>query len=148
MRRLRRWNGDKRSLAIGSTIAVLIAALAGLLLAGVNSNRSESVATKRISVSEVRLSNLNAFAAQVRREVPLGTPKREVEVYLSKQHIRCGFAEPDPDISDPNIQSVFAGTIQNIGTRWGFPASLAIRIHLNGMDKVDKIWFRVDYDAP
>jgi len=137
-----------KRLVIGSTIAVLITALAALFLTVGNSTTSVSVTTKHIPVSEVRLSNLNAFEAQVRREVPLGTPKREVEVYLSKQHIPYGFAEPDPDISDPNIQNVFAGTIQNIGTRWGFPASLAIRIHLDQGERVDKVWFRVDYDAP
>lgn len=84
----------------------------------------------------------------MRHDIPLGTPRSKVEAYLSQQNIPHGFAEPEPALIDQNIQNAFYGTIKGIGVRWGFPASLAIRIHLDGNEKVDKIWFRVDYDAP
>lgn len=133
-----------KRLVIGSTIAVLFAALAALFLTIGNSTTSVSVTTKHISASEVRLSNLDAFEAQVRHDIPLGTQKQTVETYLSREKIPHFFA----DSSYEEGGNEFYGTLKNIGARWGFPASLAIRIHLDQGERVDKVWFRVDYDAP
>jgi hypothetical protein len=130
--------------AVGGTIAVLIVAFAALLLTVGNSATDVSVSTKHLSSSEVKLSNLAAFEAQVHLDIPLGTPKQAVETYLSREKIPHFFA--DAGYGDGGNE--FYGTLKNIGSRWGFPANLAIRIHLDQKEKVDKVWFRVDYDAP
>jgi hypothetical protein len=135
----------RKKLIIRSTVGVLLAALAAAAFFTLgNSTISAAVVTKRISSGEVRLSNLDAFEAQIRRDVPLGAPKQRIETYLSQQNIPHLFAEPNSGVGE----NTFYGTLKNIGARWGFPASLAIRIHLDHNEKVDKIWFRVDYDAP
>ena len=104
-------------------------------------HNSTAMTEKRISPSEVTLSNLDAFEAQMRRDLPIGTPKQDVEAYLTQSKIRHGFTEGRSGPFGP----LFQATIENIGRRVVFTASLAIRIHLDPDGKVDEITFRVEY---
>jgi hypothetical protein len=98
----------------------------------------------RIGARQVNLSNLDAFEAQIRHDIPRGTSKKAVEAYLVRERIPHGFA----DASYGDAGNEFYGTLKNIGIRLGFEANLAIRVRLDGAGKVDVISFRVDYDAP
>lgn len=136
---------------LGIAVATLILGVvaAAAMSARGNSNGVEHVShggttTGHILASEVNLSNVKAYEAQFRHDVPIGTSKQRVGAYLAEQKIPHFFTEPNSGSGE----NTFYGTIKNIGSRWGFPASLAIRIHLDSHEKVDKIWFHVDYDAP
>jgi len=96
---------------------------------------------KRISPSEVTLDNLEEYEAQVRRDLPIGTPKEDVEAYLTRCGLPYDSIGPNP-LYDANS---FQTTIENIGIRVIFQASLFIRIRLDQQDKVKEILFRVDY---
>jgi hypothetical protein len=96
---------------------------------------------ERISPSEVTLDNLEAFEAQVRRDLPIGTSKEDVEAYLTRCGLPYDFFGPSP-LYDGNS---FQTTIENIGMRVVFMAHLFIRIRLDQHDKVKEIFFRVDY---
>jgi hypothetical protein len=101
-----------------------------------------AIGTDRISPSEVNLSNLDLFEAQLRQDLPVRTPKQEVEAYLTRWNIPHSFADPGIGLGE----NTFYGTLKNIGVRAGiFMASLAIRIHLDADARVDGIKFRVDY---
>jgi hypothetical protein len=101
---------------------------------------------ERISPSKVTLDNLEAYKAQVRRDLPIGTPKEEVETYLTRGGIPHDYFGAYP-IYGRNGNS-FQGTLKNIGTYLIFRANLLIRILLDDQNKVRQIIFRVDCDAP
>jgi hypothetical protein len=98
---------------------------------------------ERISPSEVTLDNLEAFEAQMRRDLPIGTSKEDVEAYLTRCGLRYDFVGLNPGYG-PDANS-FQTTIENIGIRVIFMAHLLIRIRLDQHDKVKEIYFRVDY---
>jgi hypothetical protein len=129
---------------------IVLAALMGAALLAISNNnvfngpKNAGLTTRRVITSELNFANIDAFESQIRRDVPLGTSKQRVEVYLSRENIPHGLAQPNSGVGE----NTFYGTVKNVGTRLGFEASLAIRIHLDQKEKVDKIWFRVDYDAP
>jgi hypothetical protein len=100
--------------------------------------------TSRILASQVTLSNVELFKLQVIRDLPIGTAKEDVESYLTSLMVEHSFADTRSLID----QNTFYGGIENIGFRLGFPGSLAIRIHVDANDKVDKVSFRIDYLAP
>lgn len=133
----------RKSTIIGAAIVALLVSFAAFIAMHGNDSTSASGVKRHISSSEVRLSNIETFEAQFRQDIPLGTPRRAVESYLVRQSVPHFFTEQGSGLGE----NTFYGTLRNIGTRWGFPASLAIRIHLNGNERVDKIWFRIDYDA-
>ena len=99
----------------------------------------------RILPSAVTLSNVETFKEQLIRDIPIGTTKGDVEAYLTKWKIVHSFVDPGSLIDE----NTFYGIIENIGVRMGlFPASLAIRIHVDAMDKVDRVLLRIDYLGP
>jgi hypothetical protein len=100
--------------------------------------------TSRILASQVTLSNVELFKLQVIRDLPIGTSKEDVESYLTNLKVEHSFVDARSLID----QNTFYGGIENIGFRLGFPGSLAIRIHIDAQDKVDRVSFRIDYLAP
>lgn len=118
----------------------------GLSLFAILASVCAAQAQQRIPANKVTLGNVEAFEKQVARDLPVGTPKDNVEAYLIHEKITHSFYSSDP-IYGPD-GNTFQGTIRNIGVRLIFEGDLAIRIHLNAQDKVDKVWFRIDYDAP
>ena len=96
-----------------------------------------------ISPNEVTLSNLDAFKAQMIRDLPTGTSKAEVEAYLGRSGMRCSFTDKHWPGGWGNM---FHCRISNIGLRGGFTADLAIKIHLDATDQVDNVFFKVDYE--
>ena len=100
--------------------------------------------TSRILASQVTLSNVELFKLQVIRDLPVGAAKEDVESYLTSLKVEHSFVDARSLID----QNTFYGGIENIGFRLGFPGSLAIRIHVDTNDKVDKVSFRIDYLAP
>ena len=96
---------------------------------------------KRVHPSEVSLSNVEAFEAQMRRDLPLGTPKANVEAYLKCWSIPYFFADADGTPTG----NAFYGTLMKIGKKSKFTGHLAIRIFLDEEDKIREIVFRIDY---
>ncbi len=121
----------------GCTLASAYAGETSLAHAGAQPPREDT-----IPANEVHFTNLKAFEAQIRRDLPVGTSKAVVEDHLRRIGIPHFYADKGSG------GDTFYGTIKNIGARMGFEASLAVRIHLDAKGNVDKIWFRVDYDAP
>ena len=101
---------------------------------------------ERILTADVTLSNVDAFKEQVRRDLPLGTKKGEVDAYLKRWNFRYDFFEPNP-VYGRNGNS-FQAVLQDIGYRLIFPVDLLIRIHLDGNDEVSEIFFRLDTETP
>jgi hypothetical protein len=100
----------------------------------------------RIMPSDVTLDNLSDYEAQVRRDLPIGTPKGEVEAYLDHYNIPHSFIPPNTVY--PPASNSFQATLENIGVRIIFPAGLLMKIFLDDQDKVREITFHVEYDAP
>src|SRR5690348_6144834 len=53
-----------------------------------------------IPPDEVNLENLPLFEAQLRRDLPVGTAKEDVEAYLTRWTIRHSFVPPDIGLGD------------------------------------------------
>ena len=104
------------------------------------------VSAEHIPANGVNWSNMSSFQKQVEFDLPIGTSKEQVEAYLRREKIPYFFA--DAGYGEKTGGNAFYGTLKHIGRRAGFDASLAIRIHIGASNKVDKVWFRTDYDAP
>ena len=102
-----------------------------------------AVADERIHPSEVTLENVEAFQEQVRRDLPVGTAKKDVEEYLINWGIRHLYLEPVPIYG--RYGNSFQCAIGYIGVRRGFDARLTFYIHLDGIDAVREISFSVKY---
>ena len=109
-----------------------------------NACRAEQPAAARIAPGDVRWANLDAFEAQVRADLPIGTPKSNVDTYLRGWGIPYGYSEPNTGLGENS----FMVTIKNIGPRMGFTSYLVIRIQLDASKRVSSIDFHVEYDAP
>ena len=96
---------------------------------------------KRIEPDHVTIANRQIFQEQLRQDLPVGTSKKEVEAYLTRRGITHSLVRRGAPV-DANT---FYAIIKNIGPAGAFVASLAIRIQLDDDDKVQRIWFRVDY---
>ncbi len=98
---------------------------------------------KRISPHDVSVENVEAFKAQLRSDVPKGTPKGQVRAYLARLKINYRFVDPNPiKLDDSNY---FQGKIDNIGMRSGFQTSLEFWIRLDKTDAVKGIEFSEVY---
>jgi len=127
-----------------SQIALFLLGLSGIELAGRQEgglraeelSGSEAPIEHRILPSEVRLSNLDAFEAQLRKDLPPGTAKTEVESYLGRSGLKHAYVSP---------HRAFSASIDNIGLRGPFQASLLILIYLGTSDQVKEVAFYVEY---
>jgi hypothetical protein len=104
-------------------------------------NDSGSMNEKRLEPQDVTMANREEYEAQLRRDLPIGTAKRDVEAYLTRQGITHSFAGRGALVDENTVYAI----LKNIGQAGPFVASLAIRIQLDADDKVARIWFRVDY---
>jgi hypothetical protein len=133
------------SKAIPSLLAISL--LLGCSNSAPTSDRNQAARTtaaneKRILPTKVSLSNVDVFEKQMRSDLPPGTAKDEVESYLTRWKIPHSFANSRYPVGG----NTFQGEIEHIGERMIiFDTSLAIRIHLDGDEKVDEIKFRLDY---
>ena len=98
---------------------------------------------QRILPSQITLSNLTAFEAQTLRDLPTGTPRKDVEAYLTRWNIPYTFVGYGP-IYGPDGNS-FLAALKNIGRFNIFTADLEVWIHLDGDEKVRGVDFRVTY---
>jgi len=98
----------------------------------------------QILPDNVTLSNRGSFERQLRQDLPIGTAKERVEDYLTDLKIKH-FFNGRPALID---QNTFYAMVDDIGSWFGFPGTLQIRIHLDGNDKLDSMTFRVDHLAP
>ncbi len=121
-------------------LIVLVAAGVGLF------HGASSSEEMRILPKQVTLSNVEAFKEQMRRDLPPGTEKVDVEEYLTRWNILHSFYGPSPLYGANG--NAFQGRIPNIGRLYLFPANLFIRIHLDSSERVREIFFRVDHVAP
>jgi hypothetical protein len=139
------WTRVNRTSLLGAAIAVASVGMFGMVLTEGASTREkmETMGKHRIASSQVTLSNLEEFEKQVRHDLPLGTSKENSEAYLSQRHISHSFFGSDP-IYGPDGNAIL-GTLENIGMRGSFRASLGIWIHLDSHAKVRNIVFRVEY---
>lgn len=95
-----------------------------------------------ISANEVTLSNLDAFEAQMIRDLPIGTPKASVQDYITRTGLKCSFVEP----RGPDWGNLFGCRIENIGHLGIFSAGLGVGIYLDAKAQVKNLFFRVDYE--
>ena len=131
---------ERKTLLPGLMLCASCVALFGMFLAGRSAWQAR--ASRRIAPHEVTLSNVAAFEKQLLADLPPGTPKREVESYLTQWNIRHSYADEVYGIGG----NTFYGTIENIGTWRGlFEASLAILIHLDADDRVKSIESQIVY---
>jgi hypothetical protein len=99
---------------------------------------TENQRVKRILPSEVNWStNLLAFEAQVRGDLPTGIPKQEVEAYLSREKLAFFYVDYE--------YKTFVANLENIGVRLMFRVSLQIEIHLDESERVKQIEFHLHY---
>jgi len=123
-------------------IALLLSAFSGVGLAEQRNSVAEAtnhvnaVDGHRMLAKEVRLSNVDAFEAQLRRDLPLGTSKADVEAYLAQLNIRHAYVGP---------HNAYQAVIDDIGMRQGFQASLDIWVSLDADEKVKEIRLHVQY---
>jgi hypothetical protein len=96
----------------------------------------------RIGASDVTLANLDAFKAQLQQDLPIGTPKHEVETYLTRGGFRHLFLD-NPVYGQ--YHKTFQVVLLDIGSRLGFTTTLNIWIHLDDGDRVREIAFRLQY---
>jgi hypothetical protein len=122
-------------------VAAINAAVPGLDL-GDQMHSIAAPSAERILPQDVSTRNLEAYEAQFRRDIPVGTPKAEVEGYLTRMNIRHLFL---PSSIYGNDGNVFQAVFNDIGTVLGFQASLGIWIRLDEEDKVREIVFRLQY---
>jgi hypothetical protein len=109
--------------------------------------QQQSTNAQRILPGQVNWStNLVAFEAQIRHDLPIGTPKNDVETYLTRWSIPHYFVASRFD-GDPDGNS-FQCMLNDIGTRIIFQVYLEIWIRLDGDGKVRAIDFRPAADAP
>jgi len=96
---------------------------------------------ERILPSEVTSRNANAFEGQVRRDLPLGTPKSDVESYLTGWKIDHSYAP------GPRYENTFWAAIKDVKYRGSELAWLVIRIHLNAEERVGQITFALEVNV-
>ena len=126
---------------------VLLAAVTAALVSELTSHSLQGSAwaqsnVPRIGASEVKLANLDAFKTQLQHDLPIGTPKDEVETYLTRGEFRHLFLDnPVYGQYDKTFQVV----LLDIGSRLGFTTTLNIWIHLDDGDRVREIAFRLQY---
>ena len=104
-------------------------------------SQNNGVLEKRIVPEAVNLGNVESFKAQLRRDLPIGTPKVDVEDYLVRWGIQYAFVPANTGQGD----NTFYASLKNLGTQSGFPTDLAIRIHLDSNGRVEAIIFRLDH---
>ena len=83
------------------------------------------------------MENVEAFQEQVRRDVPLGTAKADVEAYLTRWDIPHQYI--GPRASYPPLGNSFYGLLEDIGYYHGFTPSLNVRIFLDDTNLVREI---------
>lgn len=120
-------------LALGVTCALVL----GVWLV---QNESEE---GHIHPNQVTLDNMEAFEIQVRRDLPIGTDKEDVEAFLTNWSIEYEYFAPD--YGSEHYANSYRIVLSNIGTRVFFPASLIIYIHLDESDMIREIVFRDHY---
>jgi len=82
----------------------------------------------------------------MRRDLPVGTPKADVESYLTRENIPHAFLSADKIYGHDD--SLFHAVLRNIGIRVIFSADLSIWIHIDQNDRLREIRSRIQYDAP
>src|SRR5262245_26563336 len=107
-------------------LVVTIAASSGFFYEG-------SASDAQILPGQVTLSNVEAFKQQMRRDLPVGTPKAEVEEYLTRWKILHSFYGP----AYGPFGNAFGARIPDIALRLGlFPSDLNIKIYLDASDRL------------
>jgi hypothetical protein len=96
----------------------------------------------RIGPNEVTVANVDAFKAQFQHDLPIGTPKDEVETFLTRSGFRHLFIG---DHIGVEFDNTFQVVLLDIGLTLGFTTTLNIWIHLDQADKVRSIDFRLQY---
>jgi hypothetical protein len=97
----------------------------------------------RIDPYEVNLSNLEAFKEQLRRDLPPGTPKEDVETYLTRWRIAHHFSGPNSPAR--STRNIFYALIEDIAVLPIYRVSLQIDIRLDDHDSVKDIEFMTTY---
>jgi hypothetical protein len=127
---LKRWPGI---LAIGVVGAVVL----GLFVL-----YAPSLYSERIDPAEVNLLNMGVFKQQLRNDLPLGTAKEEVEVYLDRRKLTYHFVGPEELL--PSSRNTFHLLIEDVGPPL-ILLYLEIRIHLSDDNKIRETEFRLTY---
>ena len=95
----------------------------------------------RLLADQVDLENVEAFKAQVRRDLSVGTTRTEVENYLTRWSVPYDFF----DSKYGALGNSFHGVIEDLGMYYGFTAKLNIWVYLDNKNTVRETTFRITY---
>jgi hypothetical protein len=97
---------------------------------------ADAAGAHRMTAKEVHLSNVASFDAQLRRDIPLGTKRVDVETYLEQLAVDFSYVAP---------HHAYSAGIPYVGVRAVFQASLTFWIMFDEDERVKEVTCRVYY---
>lgn len=101
--------------------------------------RVTAATDERILPSDVTMDNHEAFQEQMRRDLPLGTAKADVEAYLTRWRIPYDFFGPNYGA----LGNSFHAVVEDLGMYHGYTPRLSAWIYLDDANLVREIRFHL-----
>ncbi|WP_299398877.1 hypothetical protein [Pelagibius sp.] len=128
-------------LAVGAATSLGLLAIQSAVAQEHQAADAPAVADERIPPSEVTLENRDAFQEQVHHDLPVGTPKKDVETYLTDLDIAHHFF----DGHYGGLGNSFHAVLEDLGMYHGFKPRLSVWIYLDDKDLVREVRFHTKY---